>query len=227
MFGPFAKDGTLTVGGFWHQPFSSDRGYLQAARTLIDHGRPELIGLPVAYLQRHALELLLKALIEIVWVIRTERDWVAAGPGSPRPPDPPPLHEHPFPVLLGVLKEALADIGFETPDDFDQVAALFDDLEAVEAPDGTKRSHPDRLRYGTIGPAKASFDSFPKPVTIPLRERQERLEALVQTHLTIPDPPKPASSLFEQLFWQEAALSSTLKERGDLREDDTPLEELE
>lgn len=66
------RNGIARLGGFWRQPDYA-RAYLKSAGILVQHGQAngtlDDIALPTFYLQRHALELLVKGLLQQVYDI--------------------------------------------------------------------------------------------------------------------------------------------------------------
>ncbi len=172
---PIAK-----VGGFWSHP-DYDRSYLLAARYVIECAsrdqRQNEVALPVAYLQRHALEIALKDLILGARHISADRAWLEAlklDGKAPVPQVPKSAFGHQLRALIAELREALAEIGYgDVPAEF---VTLADKVLAVEGTD------PTRLRYATGVDGK---ESFPKPVTIPVGETQAELEQIVANHVRV------------------------------------------
>lgn len=165
---------TVATGGTFGQP-NLPLSYLFAARQLLQGGDDvvELVR-PIAYLQRHALELGLKRLIDVANELFTNDIWIAAlesKPGTPQPfcQSAPPIHD-----LKKLVKEAHASlerIGRSLPDELAQWAERLSALED---------NSPDRWRYSQQRNGKPSF---PERVRIPIHLHQRNLEKLFGDHL--------------------------------------------
>jgi hypothetical protein len=133
-----ATDGppTARIGGFWSQ-LDYGRSYLLAARYVIEcgrrDGRQNEVALPVAYLQRHALEVGLKDLLQSACAIKADRAWLEAlklDGKAPRPAVKKVKHHHDFHCLLRWLRKALEEIQYgDVPAEF---GTLADKVSAVE-----------------------------------------------------------------------------------------------
>lgn len=70
------KNGISRFGGIWRHP-SYTMSYVRAARVLIDNSRQngdfDQLGLPIFYLSRHALELFIKSILELLYDVAKMR----------------------------------------------------------------------------------------------------------------------------------------------------------
>lgn len=173
----FRSGATPRIGGHFAQP---DLGlsYLLAARHVIEAGEAEgrlaEVALPVAYLQRHSMEIVMKNLLAIVYGLHADRTWLDAlmrDPNADRPALERPPREHHFERLRGVVCRALKKLDFELPEEIAEMAS-----KLAQADD----SDPTRFRYLTRSNGK---ESFPKLEVLPVVERQEELEAMFEKHL--------------------------------------------
>ena len=186
------------IGGLLRRPrlaFS----YLLSARHLIvraEPGRLDMVAVPVAYMQRHALELAAKETIAAAYDVRFDRDWLAelerAGKGARPPERREPARSHQFQTLITELVEALDAIEYEADDLLSELREMGELLTIIE-----ERQH-TRFRYGT----------FDRPVTLELGGVQERLEGLFARELWIRDSAHAAESgtVVAELALESAAL---------------------
>ena len=173
--------GTAIVGGIWRAPQYA-LSYLLGARLILEQamslGHMEEVALPVAFLQRHCLELGLKNLVDLARSVHADAQRLhalQAGIGaSPPLIEPEASWGHALPKLVIEAREALGAIAYDLPN---ELATLADDLDAAE--DG----HPDRFRYERVGNPRISSPSLSASIELPLLARQERLEAVFDRHL--------------------------------------------
>jgi hypothetical protein len=155
------------VGGTEHGEY--EWAYLAAARLVLDSASDEkrlrFLAMPVAYLQRHTLEVLLKETIHHAnWIIWAKQR-LARAPHATEWPAPVPM-KHALSALARHANKRLHEIGLQLPDGVDGLCA---EMEVIEDGDET------RLRYPR---GKTGRDSFPMSERIPLGSWQTRLESL-------------------------------------------------
>lgn len=172
------KDGPAAaeVGGMWGQP-NLGLAYLLAARHVIAEGEREQrlreVALPVAFLQRHAMELALKDLLETAYEIQRDRGWLAAlqqdSDAEPGVRKTAPF-KHDFKKLRKLVRGALKAIGFDLPDDIDAMTMKLGTVEMFD---------PSRFRYLTGADGEKSF---PESEVLHVGQVQADLEALFEKH---------------------------------------------
>lgn len=159
------------VGGFWGNP-NLGLSYLLAARHTLEAGEREgcvnEVALPIAYLQRHAMELALKDVIDKAQILKRDEEWLAALKKDPEAPLPEraevPLR-HGFDVLFKALREELAAIGFH-----DVPTRVRDIVERLRDAEGAE---PARWRYERLWNGEPSL---PNPIELRVGEMQLELE---------------------------------------------------
>jgi hypothetical protein len=148
--------------------------YLLAARHVIEAGQRDArlseVALPAAYLQRHALETGLKALLSTAYFIDKYDRWhdllkVDAQADPPAGAEVPAKHSHLF--LRDRLKAALDSGGHEPLPD--EVSQLCEEVAKQEA------GAPERYRV-TRTPKGPLEDAFPDEVKLPIVEMQQAME---------------------------------------------------
>jgi len=192
------------VGGVWAEP-NLGLSYLFAARHVLEGAERERrlneVALPAAYLQRHALEVALKDTIGTAFAIKRDEGWLEGLKRDPkaRPASPREIpFTHDLKRLLGILREALAAIGFgDVPA---QIVALAERLGAVE------QFEPTRFRYLTL---KGGARSFPEPVLLLVGETQDLLEALFEGVFTYQGT-EPDENLVTSLAHEGMALDQAI-----------------
>jgi hypothetical protein len=147
--------------------------YVAAARAVFDAGVAgakrefDHLARPCIYLQRHALELMIKDLRDLALAILESRDAV----DTEREYKPPkPTHGHDLVKLVAAATTAVAQAGWTFPDEISRLAR---ELAALEQGDET------RLRYAKG--ARGDFEnqrSFSHAVNVPVEDWQRRLEAI-------------------------------------------------
>lgn len=162
------------VGG-WLQP-NLGLSYLLAARHVLEAGERERrlneVVLPAAYLQRHAMELALKGVLDAAYSLRRDEDWLERLKTDPKakPGEAQKVPEkHPLNFLVSKIRDAL--VAVRHPAMPDEVAAMAERLTEVEG------SEPTRTRYLTL---RNGEQSFPKAVVLPVGETQDDLEGLFE-----------------------------------------------
>jgi hypothetical protein len=168
--------GLARIGGMWRHP-NYFESYLTSARALIDQGASagtlDDIGLPAFYLQRHALELLLKKMLD--WML----DIFHMGAALANPAHQVDtelrhsvLYGHDHSDLLKRLHEWVARIEWEAPPrTLDDLVQRFKQIEITETWARYSRSRKGRKGSPTI-------EHVPDEKVIPLVDLQRELEAL-------------------------------------------------
>lgn len=166
------KEGIARIGGVIGVDYVT--AYFRAARLLVEataDNRPEM-AVPCLYLQRHAVELACKYLIEFAFLIRAQRSQidtlertgeVSGGKAQQA------VTGHDLAELTTIMGDALNEIGYESPP---QLVSLALELDKFEDGD------PTRSRYPAGRKGKYAEDSFPTPTIIPVVEWQRRLEVI-------------------------------------------------
>lgn len=160
------EQGQARLGGFWRRP-QYDAAYVQAARVLIEHGQVsgtlDEIALPALFLQRHALELRLKVLLEMAFDIGKLK--CDKGPSDPE--FELLRSKHSIQELLKQLGCSCAEFGLPVPPH--QLVDFCDALAAVETDDFM-------ARYPQTWKKKRATYRFVDEVIIPVAELQAQLE---------------------------------------------------
>lgn len=196
------------IGGAWAQP-NLGLSYLLAARYVIERGQEARgqneVALPAAYLQRHAFEVALKDLIESVFTIKADTEWLAAletNARAPRPQQSEVALTHDFKKLVDLLRSALAEIGYgDIPTEVVTMASRLIDVESFK---------PDRLRYSKTQDGSASF---PDAILVQVGETQEQLEALFKKVFVYQDDAGATQTLVTDLSHDGMALDQAILAR--------------
>lgn len=188
-----AQEGVARVGGHWAMP-SIALSYLFAARSLIEVGKSQrrlnALALPAAFMQRHALELAFKDVIETAEHIVRHGKWLDSlkedSAANPPPITDDQIITHNFARLLVLLRVGLTAVGFTLPDDFEIIANRLATIDNKEA---------TRFRYLTTlerseekAPSEMKrfkrLPHFEDITEIWLEDTQNELERLYETHLS-------------------------------------------
>lgn len=159
--------GQARFGGFWRRP-QYEAAYVQAARVLIERGQAsgtlDEIALPALFLQRHALELRLKVLLEMAFDIGKLKC------GLEQTEDQSELlrTSHWIQKLLKELTSSCAK--FKLPPPPPQLIEFCKALAAIEM-DNFMARYPESRQAG-----EATYH-FTKEVVIPIAKLQAQLEA--------------------------------------------------
>lgn len=211
-----AAPGVASLGGIWRSP-NYGLSYLLAARFLVERSvrkqQEDLIALPATFLQRHALELGLKVLIDEGLSIGHEQRRIRALQAGERPDEcavPTAATTHSLKVLVVHARTALGAVGRVLPDDLAQLAEEFDARE--------NGAH-TRWRYSRIVSKKETKDSFGAVTELRLLEMQEKLEAAFEAHLVCRPGAMERSpdewNLLESLLFETESNLQTLLSLGD------------
>lgn len=198
--------GLARIGGSWRHP-NYFESYLLSARALIDQGASagtlDDIGLPAFYLQRHALELLLKTML--VWMLDIA-DMRAALANNAHRVDTELRHAvlygHDHSTLLKRLHEWVARIEWEAPPgSLDDLVQRFKQIEITETWARYSSSRKGRKGSPTIA-------HVPDERVIPLLALQRELEALARQLVSrAPGDPSYEIELYREWCRLDAALN--------------------
>lgn len=186
---PSASGGLVEMEWWLPSGFALWRSFALGARQLIEGGTLGATVMPIAYMQRHALELALKDLCAIVYEIDAlgescaRKEWVTAKV---------PNNTHVYSELITEATAALKTKGDTLPPEFQ---ALTKDYEKLE--DGKV----DRLRYPTIyvKQTKTHVPSF-QEFKVDLVRRQVDLEHVLETHMSYDSDDPQERTLYEALY---------------------------
>lgn len=200
------------VGGPWQR---ADLGlsYLLAASYVVkaaqEDARVSEVALPVAYLQRHALEAQLKDVLETVYRIEKYTLWlnllqtdVAASPPTEREVKP----EHSHLVIRDLLQQSLTDGNHEPLPE--EVSQLCEEVSKQEA------GAPERYRYHMVkrgrGRKVPLEESFPQTVALPIVEMQQKMEGVFERCFHF-DPHKDADQVtwYGRLYYKAYEIGQT------------------
>jgi hypothetical protein len=168
-----SEDIPIEVGGQDRLPEYA-RFYFEAARRLLNASGTDLdpVALPLVYLQRHCLELIIK---EIHLASSCLADAKRLAEGKQEVVARPPEH-HRLVELVDALEKSLSNHGFSAPSDLGLLASEMDTLE--EKAPGRYRYAFRRLTKQQKKMGQGPDESFPNPQVLPVREIQARLEPL-------------------------------------------------
>ncbi len=168
--------GVARIGGFWRHP-NYFEAYHHSASLLIDQGRAtgtlDEIGLPAFYLQRHAIELLLKGLLSWLTNISYMRKELGRPQHEPSDELMRDLGRH----NLQKLHQHLLDYGelLDLPAPPVALGHLIDEMGQLEIADTWSRyGSSKKKQHGQW----VHVDHIPEEVLIPIVEFQERLDAI-------------------------------------------------
>jgi hypothetical protein len=207
-----ASDPVLIGGRWWFAHYAEF--YFEAADRLtaaVSSRTLEIVAVPVLYLQRHCVELIIKDLI--LGCFHVDEAGEIAGENGPRigPPD----FDHDFETLLTDLTDAIAVIGYADASELDGLRTLAARLSAIEA------GSAERFRYIYVRKFKnrtAPPASFERVTPIPLLDLQEELTRVFRSCDDIKDP----KSLISQLYDEAGVLTIRAFQSGGLLLDDIP-----
>jgi len=170
--------GVARIGGFWRHP-NYFEAYLHSASLLIEQGRAtgtlDEIGLPAFYLQRHAIELLLKGLLSWLTSISDLRNELGRSKQQPSDNLKDALRRsHNLKKLHGHILEFgnVLDVPLP-PVDLGNLIADMGRLEITETW-SRYRSSSEKSKGG----ARVQVEHISEEILIPIVEIQERLDAI-------------------------------------------------
>jgi len=168
---------TIKVGGLFNQP-NYLRAYHEATRLLMQAGREDVLAMPIIYLQRHTVELLLKELRDGALAVITATQEIQAAKGQPildfKQKNAKDLKIHHLGDLLVDVEAALSALDWKVPiPGLHELVAL---CESVEHGDES------RWRYAS---GKSGQSSFSRSVhgdleELPIHEIQHRLNQIAE-----------------------------------------------
>lgn len=171
-----ARNGVARFGGLWRTP-SYFTAYVRSAGVLIEYATEQNIlddiALPAFYMQRHALELLIKRLLS--WLYETAEYRAKVGQSSPALPSAKQKknfkRSHNLSVLLNDLRSTSKAAGFaEPPSELTELVQRFGELEKS---DTWSRYSASERKDGEV------IHHVDKEVVIPLVDFQRCLELVV------------------------------------------------
>lgn len=170
------KNGVARFGGLWRMP-SYLTAYVRSAGILIEHAAKfnELddIALPAFYMQRHALELLIKRLLS--WLYEAAEYRSELGQTSTWTPSERQKQafkrSHNLTRLLNDLHSSSHALGFQ--DSLVELRELVQSITQLENSDTWSRYEVSETKKGTI------VRHIEKEIVVPLAEFQHRLELIV------------------------------------------------
>lgn len=171
-----AKNGVARFGGVWRTP-SYFTAYVRSAEILIEHGKQhnilDDIALPAFYMQRHALELLIKRLLS--WLYEAAEYRAELGHSSPAVPSTTQKkrlkRSHNLLTLLNDLRSASSAYGFSDPPA--ELADLVQRLAEFEKSETWSRYSESESKDGCI------IRHIEKEIIVPLVDFQRRLDLVV------------------------------------------------
>ncbi|KGE69706.1 MULTISPECIES: hypothetical protein [Pseudomonas] len=170
--------GVARIGGFWRHP-NYFQAYLHSASLLIEQGRAtetlDEVGLPAFYLQRHAIELLLKSLLSWLTNISDLRNDLGRSKEQPSDDLKDALRKsHDLKKLHGHLLEFGAALNVPPPPA--ELGSLIESMGQVEITETWSRysSSSKKSKDG----ARIQVKHIPEEILIPIVELQEGLDAI-------------------------------------------------
>lgn len=171
--------GDVIIGGTFRAP-SYYESYLYAAHVVlkdaVSQNRVAAMAIPILYLQRHALELVLKDLTREARLLRWCRASLDAGYWL-KPPKPPKRTHH-LAKLLKAARSAVAETRFRFPSELPAMVERLRRIELNALPGSSFRedeTDPTVLRYSRASGGQPSFGA---PIILNLPELQEQFERL-------------------------------------------------
>jgi HEPN domain-containing protein len=214
--GPIEQNGAVIAPDGMRALSRHDISYLRAARELLDSGSMADVALPIAYLQRHALELALKGLLSASYEVAELRERLNANRTLPKATKQVQA-THDLRALLDLLRQALTKIGFAVPQLVIEAVNALHEMEVRKLPNQQPEAMPDVWRYEKARRKKAEVCSIPAQLVLPLRKHQERLEAMYAECCFVPDSESSdapsAGTLMGRLVAEYDALLRALYER--------------
>lgn len=170
--------GVARIGGFWRHP-NYFEAYLHSASLLIEQGRAtgtlDEIGLPAFYLQRHAIELLLKGLLSWLTSISDLRNELGRSKQQPSDDLKDALRRsHNLKKLYGHILEFgnVLDVPLPPVD----LGNLIEDMGRLEITETWSRYRSSSEKSN--GGARVQVEHISEEILIPIVELQERLDAI-------------------------------------------------
>jgi hypothetical protein len=171
-----ATDGVARFGGLWRTP-SYFIAYVRSAEILIEHAKQhhilDDIALPAFYMQRHAMELLIKRLLSLLYeTAEYRKELDHAFTAVPSDQQKKRLkRSHNLLSLLNDLRSASSASGFSDPPT--ELAELTQRLAEFEKSETWSRYSESENKEGYI------IRHIEKEVVVPLVDFQHRLELVV------------------------------------------------
>lgn len=172
------KPAVVTVGGMFGQP-DYPAGYFAATRLLMESGDVKALAMPILYLQRHTVELIIKSILTGAYSLIESKQRLQRAKGeSVLDFTIKPTKGHRLGQLLDDAERALAALGYmDTPS-----PGMRDLVNLIESLEGGNET---RWRYDTLNNGARSFPyqwppSHNDMVTLPIHEIQDRLTRIVE-----------------------------------------------
>jgi len=204
-------------GGMWRPPSYID-AYFDATKILYAHAlkrdRLDELALPLVYMQRHTVELVIKNLLSALYDLSDGRQILADNKRGP-PCDWKPsegarerlVTKHDLHLLLDDLQRALAGLKFGSVPTL--LIEISNELAKVEA--GAE----SRLRYSTFGlPGEPRSTSFPEHVVLPVGRIQDLLVETIALYDTVEDDPSSPLSFLDDIYYEDRRQVEIMYELG-------------
>jgi len=193
--------------------FSRDwERYLDSARVLLEHAkavdRLDHFSKPIGYLQRHAVELILKSLLESLYGIEADQMELDELEG-PRRQVP---NTHDLERLHDLLAVVLPTLYLTVPP---ELTALVADMAKVEDGDETRWRFPKGARGNY-----RNKPSFPKETIVPATDWQERLNEIRERHLRVRMGHHEDRTLVETIGYEAEGITQAQLKAGLITFDD-------
>ncbi|HVJ28156.1 MAG TPA: hypothetical protein VM493_11475, partial [Vicinamibacterales bacterium] len=172
------KPGVVTVGGMFGQP-DYPAGYFAATQLLMESGDVEALAMPILYLQRHTVELIIKSILTGAYSVIESKQQLQRAKGEPVLSFTiKPTKTHRLGRLLDDAERALGALEYKDT----AIPGMRDLVNLIESLEGGDET---RWRYDTLISGARSFPhdwppSHSDRVALPIHEVQERLTRIVE-----------------------------------------------
>lgn len=170
------RPAVITVGGMFGQP-DYPAGYFAATRLLMESGDVETLAMPILYLQRHTVELIIKSILTGAYSVIESKQRLQRVKGEPVLSFTiKSTKGHGLGKLLDDAERALATLGYS------EIPGMRDLVNLIASLEGGDET---RWRYDTLNSGALSFPyewppSHSDTVTLPIHEIQDRLTRIVE-----------------------------------------------
>lgn len=172
------ESGTVTVGGLFGQP-DYPASYFAASRLLMESGVVEALAMPILYLQRHTIELIIKSVLTDAYSVIESRQRIQSAKNEPILDFKiKSTRGHRLGRLLDDAESALTALGYNDP----TISGMRDLVNLIESLEGNDET---RWRYDTLNDGTRSFPFDLSPpnrgkVALPIHEIQAQLAEVVK-----------------------------------------------
>lgn len=180
--------GVSRIGGFWRHPNYCE-AYLYSANLLIEQGRTtgtlDEIGLPAFYLQRHAIELMLKGFLDWLTSISDLRNELGQSNYQPAPEVLKALgSSHNLKHLH--LHVVVISNDLQLPPPPMELESLIRDMGLIEITETWSRysSSPQKKQKGSSTSTRSHISHIDQEIEIPIVDFQHRLCAVADSALS-------------------------------------------